>query len=245
MSVVLSIDFHRLFYHQNFLDFFTLLNHHIFENFHFFLEFLFFALKLKDLDLVELIPHEDFTVNSVELTMVRGNDILDEVFFVEVHGAVHGGKFIGKVFALFFCVFLGLDFVFDFVDYLMFLLFFGWRGFFFRRFLEFRRGLFDGFRWFGAFVDEGYFFDVSIFESFDELFEFIDLEGGLVFSVVDDGFGGVREVDLLFVIDEFGEGGFHFGELFDEDLIVGLDFLDEGVVGFDDSGDDSGHEFDD
>jgi hypothetical protein len=139
---------------------------------------------------------------------------------------------------------MGLDLVFDFVDYLMFLLFFGWGGFFFRRFLDFGLRLLDGFREFGAFVNERYFFDVSIFESFNELFEFIDLEGGFVFRVVDDGFGGVGEIDLLFVIDEFGEGGFHFGELFDEDLIVGLDFVDEGVVGFDDSGDDSGHEFD-
>ncbi len=50
---------------------------------------------------------------------------------------------------------------------------------------------------------------------------------------------------MLFVIDKFSEGGFHFREVFDEDLIVGLDFLDESVVSFDDSGDDSGHEFDD
>ena len=66
-----------------------------------------------------------------------------------------------------------------------------------------------------------------------------------MFGVVDDGFGGCGEVDLFFVVDEFGEGGFHFGELFDEDLVIGLDFIDEGMIGFDDSGDDSGHEFDD
>jgi hypothetical protein len=87
--------------------------------------------------------------------------------------------------------------------------------------------------------------DVTVFEGFDELFEFIDLEGSFVFGVVDDGFGGCGEVDLFFVVDEFGEGGFHFGELFDEDLVIGLDFIDEGMIGFDDSGDDSGHEFDD
>lgn len=69
--------------------------------------------------------------------------------------------------------------------------------------------------------------------------------GGFVLGVVDDGFGGLREIDEFFIIDEFSEGGFHFREVFDKDLIVGLDFIDEGMIGFDDSGDDSGHEFDD
>lgn len=236
--------FNRFFYHQNFLNFIAFFDHHFLEQFHFLCEFLLFALKLQNLNLIELVAHENFSVNSIELTVVGGYDVLNEIFFVEVHGGVHGGEFVGEVFTLFFGVFLGFDLVFDFIDDLMFFLFFGGRGFFFDGFLSFWRG-FGDYWGFGAFVDEGDLIDVTVFEGFDELFEFIDLEGGFVFGVVDDGFGGCGEVDLFFVIDEFGEGGFHFGELFDEDLVIGLDFIDEGMIGFDDSGDDSGHEFDD
>lgn len=95
--------------------------------------------------------------------MVWRDDILDELFFVEIHGAVHGGKFVGKVFSLFFSVFLGFDLIFNFIDDLMFFLFFGWRGLFLWRFLKFGWGLFGGFRGFGAFVDERDFLYVSIF----------------------------------------------------------------------------------
>jgi hypothetical protein len=86
---------------------------------------------------------------------------------------------------------MGFDLIFDFIHYLMFLLFFWWRSFFFGRFLYFWWRLFDGLGRFCAFVDKGHFFDVSIFESFDKLLKFFDLETGFVFTVVDDSFGGV------------------------------------------------------
>ena len=98
---------------------------------------------------------------------------------------------------------------------------------------------------FATFVNERDFLNFAIFKSLDKLFEFFNLMSGFVFGVIDDGFGALREIDLFFVVDEFGKGGFHFGKLLNENFIVGLDFFDEGMVGFDDSGDDSGHEFDD
>ena len=64
-------------------------------------------------------------------------------------------------------------------------------------------------------------------------------------SVLNDSLGALTEVDLVFVIDEFGESGFHFRKLFEASLVIGLDFIDEGVVCFDDSRDYPGHEFDD
>lgn len=66
-----------------------------------------------------------------------------------------------------------------------------------------------------------------------------------VLGILNDCFGTLAEIDLVFVIDEFGKGGFHFWEMFDKGLIVGLDFIDEGMVGFDDSGNNSCHEFND
>ncbi len=166
--------FNRFFYHQNFLNFIAFFDHHFLEQFHFLCEFLLFALKLQNLNLIELVAHENFSVNSIELTVVGGYDVLNEIFFVEVHGGVHGGEFVGEVFTLFFGVFLGFDLVFDFIDDLMFFLFFGGRGFFFDGFLRFWRG-FGDYWGFGAFVDEGDLIDVTVFEGFDELFEFIDL----------------------------------------------------------------------
>ena len=129
--------FNRFFNHQHFLNFIAFFNHHFLEQFHFLCEFLLFALKLQNLDLIELVAHENFSVNSIELTVVGGYDVLNELFFVEVHG----GEFVGEVFTLFFGVLLCFDLVFDFIDDLMFFLFFGWRGFFIDGFLGFWRGL--------------------------------------------------------------------------------------------------------
>jgi hypothetical protein len=123
------------------LDFVAFFDHHFLEQFHFLCEFFLFVLELQNLNLVELVTHEDFAVNSIKLTMVGGDNVLNKVFFAEIHGGVHGGEFVGEIFTLFFGIFLGFDLVFDFIDYLMFFLFFGGRGFFIDGFLRFWRGL--------------------------------------------------------------------------------------------------------
>ena len=73
---------------------------------------------------------------------------------------------------------------------------------------------------FATFVNERDFLNFAIFKSLDKLFEFFNLMSGFVFGVIDDGFGALREIDLFFVVDEFGKGGFHFGKLLNENFIV-------------------------
>lgn len=66
---------------------------------------------------------------------------------------------------------------------------------------------------------------------------------GFVFSIIYDYFGALAEVNLIFAVDKFGQGWFHFRKLFHKCLIVRLDFVDKGLICFDDSCNYSGHEF--